>query len=687
MGCHKPADAVLHSKLLNRYKDTETVGKKEVIRVDCPDDTENLMEEPMTMKGGGDIDHAVVNASVQGRPGLSTILVSDNMITHVGDNEELKQHIGGRTRVIDAGGNSVCPGFTDSHLHLTVAMEKNQGCDLEPVQKTDEFREKLTAYAHEMDEAEVLYAYGLHYFDPPIIPAETARTFLDSIVGDKPLVVFAHDLHTAWANTKALDTAGLLHVMPDYPPLIEELGLQDKIVLGPDNMPGGELREPEVYYFVSGPLQDKYPLPLEDQLENLRQACQQLADLGFTCVHNMGLAQPSEEIAFFILLLELEQRGELPIRVNTSFSSVADENMLLDVYQAYLIRKALRQAKKEEMTPGELHDYLVQRLSESGTARHRTLKKVHSSPAASAGDRAEEVVEAMTLFNDSVVSRYVDPHRERDNPHNDGELPGQLRSGFKVRCDTVKIFMDGIIEKGTAFRLDQDPEEGIPEFTQEELDVLVEFADRLGMQVAAHCIGNGSVRSVLDAVSKARENNSQTDRTRGHRIRHRIEHIELCHPEDIPRFGVEDVTASMQPLHERAPVTMWHKLVPKEQWDTAFAWKDITEDGGLLVFGSDWPIVPCDVRKAVRHACTRKEWTPESRNQGISFDQALDAYTVNAPVTDYSQSIRGRLAPGMLADLVILDSDIRELEKEDGGNPGIIMTICDGKITHDATSG
>jgi hypothetical protein len=242
--------------------------------------------------------------------------------------------------------------------------------------------------------------------------------------------------------------------------------------------------------------------------------------------------------------------------------------------------------------------------------------------------------------------------------------------------------MDGVVEKKTAFRLDQEPAKGIPEFSQPELNALVALADSLGMQVAAHCIGDASVRSMLDAISVARAANHEIDETRGHCIPHRVEHIEMCCADDLPRFGAQQALASMQPLHERAPTTLWHELVPREQWETAFAWKDISDSGGLLVFGSDWPIVPCDVRLAVPHAVSRTPWFDGARDQSVSLQQALDAYTSNAARTDYSTAIKGAVEPGMLADLTVLSGDVRALANSEPPHPDILLTMCDGQITY-----
>ncbi|MCA1808848.1 MAG: amidohydrolase family protein, partial [Lentisphaerae bacterium] len=273
-------------------------------------------------------------------------------------------------------------------------------------------------------------------------------------------------------------------------------------------------------------------------------------------------------------------------------------------------------------------------------------------------------------------------HIDKKNPHLEDDMPDYLSELTKIRCDTVKLFMDGVIEKDTAYRLDRPPSEGIPEFSQEELDAVVVLADKLGMQVAAHCIGNGSVKSMLDAVAKARTEHGKIDEARGHQIPHRIEHIEICREEDERRFGDGLLVASMQP-HESPPMTIWHEMVPKKEWNTAFSWKGVLDNGAVLVFGSDWPIVSCDIRTGIRHATTRQPWFDGAREQQLTLQQALAAYTSNACVPEYSTQIKGKIQPGMLADIVILAGDVHDLCENTRPMPDIGMTICNGTVTYD----
>jgi predicted amidohydrolase YtcJ len=611
--------------------------------------------------------------------------VSGSLITRIGTFDEMEHLTGSETRVIEGKGATVMPGFTDSHLHLTVAMKRSRGHSVGEVSTRAELERELGGFSEANPDEKVLYLFDLNYLDPPVIPARECRSFLDSIVDDRPVIVFAHDLHTLWANSSALDTAGLLQKMPPYPPLAEELDLEKNIVLGADSMPSGELREPEVGCFVTGPVQARFPVPIETQLDDLEKVCHDLASHGITGVHNMGLAQPAEDLSFLLLLLELEQKGRLPVRVSTSFSAVADANMLEDVYQAYLARNALLSARKKEMSAEELHDVLLERLLKNGNNRHPDLVEfTEKDREAGSHPMAGDILHHSGRIHGVVEDIYLKPHGERGNPHSGEGMPEHISEGCKVRCDTVKIFMDGIVEKNTAYRMDREPVEGIPEFSEEELLSLVELADKLGMQVAAHSIGDASVRSMLDAIFRVREKHRDIDAERGHKIPHRVEHIELCERKDIPRFGEEKVVTSMQPLHERPPVRLWHKMVPENKWDTAFAWEGVLKSGAVLVFGSDWPIVSCDVREGIQHAVTRTPWAQGSADQSVSLDEAVNAYTSGPAFTEYSGQIKGRVRPGMLADMVILSGDVKDLQKKNGAKPDIIMTICDGRVIYSA---
>lgn len=681
MNCPKRSETALLQTLARNYSELLGVEKRDLNLEEITPDVDCRIEPECNYDPDIKADLVIKNALLNDGH-KADIAVAGNIFTRIGSADEIAPVIGSATKIIDAKGNSVSPGFVDSHLHLDVAMQRLRTLTIENVDTAADFEDRLRKYAKDNSSSPILYVFGLHYFDNPIIPAETCRWTLDEIVNDKPLIVFAHDMHTAWANTKAVEEAELLHQMPPYPHLIEELGLEQKIIVDSDGIPTGEFREPDVYAFLEGPLHAKYPTSVEQQLSDLENVCKQLAGHGITGVHRMALSQPAEDLSFMLLLLELEQQGRLPIRVSSSFSSVADHNMLQDVLIGYTARDLLTKARNKEITAAQLHDSILELLKDASTNRHEKVKKM----AAKGGHgenhpMMDKLLKTSRKLADNIHKKHVEAHATRENPHKNTNMPEYLGYHTKVRLDTLKVFMDGVIEKDTAYRLDKTPSQGIPEFNQDDLNKLLAFADRLGIQVAAHSIGNGSVKSMLDAISKARGRNKAIDKERGSKIPHRVEHIETCSQEDLPRFGKLDVIASMQPLHERPPMTMWHTLIPKSEWNTAFAWKEALVDGATLVFGSDWPIVSCDSRAGINHAVTRKPWYEGARNQSVTLNEAVAAYTSGAAFSEFCQNIKGEIKPGMLADMVILSGNIKELEKN-SFNLEIETTICDGKIIY-----
>jgi hypothetical protein len=200
--------------------------------------------------------------------------------------------------------------------------------------------------------------------DTPLIPPDTARHMLDEIVSDKPMFVYAHDLHTGWANTQALDVADLMHHMPPYPQLLRDLDVTGNMELDKENFPSGELREPPVYFIVEEALRTQFPLTVEEKKSFLQQDCQSLSSLGLTSVHNMGLDLPEEDIECLMLLLELEQEDRLPIRVHSSYSVVPDGMMLEDVLHAANVRNIVEQARMQQITWPDLYQRLFKLMNQ-----------------------------------------------------------------------------------------------------------------------------------------------------------------------------------------------------------------------------------------------------------------------------------------------------------------------------------
>jgi predicted amidohydrolase YtcJ len=599
---------------------------------------------------------AITSCTLAGREGRFTVSLRDGVIQAVepaGAQVDAEQ-------VRDARGGLLLPGFTDSHVHLLVGAERLDGCDVGDVRDAAELELRIRRFAEENPDRPMIQVHGLNYLEPPLLDPARARSRLDEIVSDRPLIVVAHDLHTVWANTRALEESGLLRAMPPYPREIVEVGAEAGIGLDGQGLPGGELREPECYCLVEGAIRALHPLKQEQKLASLRRAAAELNRHGITSVHNMGLAMPEEDVELLLLLLELEEKEELTIRVESSYSVVPDEHMLEDVHDAAEIRDRLRRYREGALTVSDMHRFLVGRLEALAKARRLESEFVAN--------------------HDEVARIHVQPHLEGLEKRLREARSRTAATQGMVTLDAVKLFLDGVVEKETAYRTDRPPQNGLPSFPPEDLEETVRIADRLGLQVRAHCIGDKSVSLMLDAISAARRANAQPDERRGHRIRHRIEHVEMCRPEDLVRFQSEDTVASMQPFHERPPLTLWHKLVPESEWGTAFPWKSLSEEGAAPVFGSDWPIVSCDCLGAARHAATRTPWRPGLPEQGLSIEEALAGFTSGPPRAVHRENELGAVEPGMLADLVLLTPGA--LLPEDGAR--VCLTICAGRIVYES---
>ena len=612
-----------------------------------------------------------------------TLAITGGVLGFVGDDGDDGARVGPDTETLDAGGHTVLPGLCDAHVHLLIGAERLRGCDVEDVRDAETFKERVGRFVAEHSDKEVLYVYGLHYTDPPLIPAATARQFLDEIETERPLFVYAHDLHTAWANTKALEMADLLEAMPPYPELLEVLDLKDNLVLGDDGKPSGEMREPPVYFLVERVLHHRFPLTVEEKLDYLERTCRSLAEFGITRVHNMGLGSPEEDIEVLLLLLELEQQGRLALRVFSSYSVLPDAHMLTDVEEAAAAARALADGRREGRSYGEVHALLLDQLEQVVGKRDDALAEMtRNEPGLKDHRHAGALAEHASQVRDLVHRTHVAPHLKRRHKRVAAGHADTLPATGRVWIQAVKAFMDGVVEKHTAYRLDETPGEGIPAFSQDEIDQVVAAADRAGLQVAAHAIGDGSVHAMLDAIAAARTANADATGKRGWSVRHRIEHIELCDPADIPRFHELEVVPSMQPFHEREPVTLWHQTVPKDRWDRAFLWQTLLGTGVPLVLGSDWPIVSCDCLRAAQHAVDRRPWGEGMKDQSLSVRQALDGFSTSTAVVEHLEDRLGRVETGMMADLVILDGRLDG--RRDDAAPGDLhaqVTICDGEVT------
>lgn len=250
-----------------------------------------------------------------------------------------------------------------------------------------------------------------------------------------------------------------------------------------------------------------------------------------------------------------------------------------------------------------------------------------------------------------------------------------LSSGF------VKLFMDGVIDSGTALLTEDYPGRpgwrGEPLFDSARFAVIATEADRRGLQIAVHAIGDGAVRTVLDGYEAARETNGPRD------SRHRIEHIELIHSDDVPRLRTLGVVASVQPPHPPGamdlPLEPTVSQIPRHRWADAYRWRSLDAP---LVFASDWPVSDVAVLRGIKAALCRQPWTGDLPDERVGLMDTLAAYTRTGAWASHAEDRTGRLRAGMLADLVLLSGDIEATPPEEIDRLAIALTICGGEVTH-----
>ncbi|RME98952.1 MAG: amidohydrolase [Chloroflexi bacterium] len=362
-------------------------------------------------------------------------------------------------------------------------------------------------------------------------------------------------------------------------------------------------------------------------------------------------------------------------------------------------READGTAAGELVEPGA-YNLVLDRIPPPARARKLELLRQGAALAASLGltgvhnmyGDAEQMalLTALESQGELPLRVYMPLHIRPGTPPDALAEAVQMRqdSTANVRGGLVKFFMDGVIETYTGLLVDEYPAQpgnrGGALFGADEFNQLAIEADRLGLQMAVHAVGDGAVRRTLDGFAAARQANGPRD------SRHRVEHIELIHPDDLPRFAQLGVIASMQPAH--APLTgsdpdPWLRRIEPGRWACSFAWQTIRQAGARLAFGSDWPVASANPLDGLYFARNRQPWAPGLPDQRPSLAEALAGYTRDAAFAEFAESRRGQVRPAFLADLVLLSHDIFAVPPENLRQVSPRLTLCGGQITFESLSG
>lgn len=518
------------------------------------------------------IKNARVFTSDENNPHAQAVAVRGNRIVFAGTNQGAESFINHSTHVIDGQGHTLTPGFIDSHVHLLSGAVWMSTAQLQEVRTKEDLRKGLEDFARQNKTDPWILGRGIRY------GIVSTRRELDDFLPDRPVYIEAFDGHTGWANTRALEMAGILHG--------DSRGLTHGIIVrDADGAATGELRESDAMDAVM----DLVPLPDSNRKrELLKLAIQKFNAAGITSVHNMN--GDMEELMAYAAL---EDAGEMNLRVYVPFHV------------------------KPETTE--------QMLSEAA--------------------------EMATVQMDYV------------------------------RGGAAKFFMDGVWESYTAFNLEpyaDDPDAmAEPIFSLEHFTRMASLCDKMGLQIAVHCCGDGAVRQTLDGYEAIQKLNGRRD------SRHRVEHIEVCQPEDMPRFRELGVIASMQTSHaplSREDDPIWTDRTGPQRWPYAFPWRSLKNAGAHLALGSDWTVAPFDPMINIHVALNRQKYSPTDPDQRLTLEECLLGYTRDAAFTEFMENQKGQIRAGYLADLVLFSHDLFELDAGDIRAARPTMTMMDGRI-------
>ncbi len=273
-----------------------------------------------------------------------------------------------------------------------------------------------------------------------------------------------------------------------------------------------------------------------------------------------------------------------------------------------------------------------------------------------------------------------------------------LRSGFGdryLRIGGIKYFADGTLGSRTAALLApylEEPENtGLLVMDPEDLMEGVRAASRAGLAVAVHAIGDRANRLVLDILDAVRREEKTYGRPA---LPHRVEHVQLLHPDDLPRLAALDVVASMQPIHATQDMDLARRYWGDERSRWAYAWRSLLRTGVRLVFGSDAPVERPSVLAGLHAALTRRRpdgspgpegWVPAER---LCLLPALHAYTLAPAQVEGAATWRGSLYPGKVADLVVLNTNLARLVRTDPHalrEVQVDMTFFQGQLVFERT--
>lgn len=521
---------------------------------------------------------AIVNARVwtgdRRRPWADAVLIQGDRIEAVGSSAAIRKRVTPATRVIDAHGMMVTPGFIDSHVHFLDGGFALSSVKLRDAKTKAEFIRRIRDYAATLPAGTwILNGDWDHTNWGGELPE---RSWIDSVTPNNPVWINRLDGHMNLANTLALRAAHVTRHTKDVD--------GGTIVRDASGEPTGVLKDNAMGLMTAVP-----DPTVEMSLRALDSAMTYVAERGVTSVDHMG-------------------------------------------------------------TWGDLA--VFERAHAMGALRTRIAAAV---PLAT-----------WARLRDTVVER--------------GRGDAWLSIGG------LKGFVDGSLGSHTAAMLepftDAPNDRGLFVNTPEDLYAWTSGADRAGLQVMVHAIGDSAIRTQLNIYQRVEREDGPRDR------RFRIEHAQHIAPSDIPRFAALGVIPSMQPYHAIDDGRWADRVIGPERAKGTYAFRSLLDAGATLAFGSDWFVAPATPLEGIYAAVTRRTlddkhpdgWVPE---QKITVEQALRAYTTGAAWAAFRETELGMVAPGMLADLVLIDRDLTRVAPETIRDARVMLTMVGGRVVYD----
>lgn len=505
------------------------------------------------------------------------VAVIGDRITAVGSSTEIDAWRGTATKVIDAGGKLLLPGFNDAHVHFTSAGANLDNVALNDAAGPEEFARRIAEYAKHLPKGE--WIVGGNWDEQRWAKSDLpTKALIDAVTPNTPVFVSRHDGHMALANSVALKLAGVTAKTPDP--------AGGEIVRDAQGQPTGVLKDAaQGYVWKVMP-----PISGERRTRAVKRALAHAASVGVTSVQDMG-----PEYADIAIYAALANRGELTTRI----------------YAVPTIEAWQDQAKLG------LH-----RAFGSSYLRLGALKGFADGSLG------------------STTAYFFQPYL--DSPRTRGLLADQMIPLSKMR----ERMMGG---------------------------------DAAGLQLCIHAIGDAAISQVLDLFSEVRKTDGDADR------RWRIEHSQHVAPKDFQRYAQLGVIASVQPYHAIDDGQWAEKRIGPERAKTTYAFKTFAANGVKLAFGTDWDVAPLNPMLGIFAAVTRETldgkhpdgWVPEEK---ISVAQAVEAYTMGSAYAEFQDRDKGSIAPGKLADMVMLSDDIFSIDPNMIRDVKVERTIVGGKV-------